>query len=204
VPAALVLWALWRLWQRRHVVWNGLRTFLRDVWALLWGAVLDVVAMVWRILGSASPSILNAAPAAIRQRWKTRARRGGGGGANWLRLRGLSARQLILYFYVSLVQRAGLIGWERRSGQTPYEYSRELEEKLPDRRDEVRTLTEAFVHAKYSRRPVEDEDARRARRPWERIRGELQTRRQANRLASWFGLGGGQTGQTGQTGQRDK
>jgi hypothetical protein len=35
-------------------------------------------------------------------------------------------------------------------------------------------LTEAFVVAQYSPRPIGDTEARRARRPWERVRRRLQ------------------------------
>ena len=125
----------------------------------------------------------------LRKRWKQRPGAFGiGEPPGWLRLRGLSPRELIQYFYVSLAQRAASVGWERHAGQTAYEYSRDLTARLPERAGEVSALTEAFVNAKYSRRDVGAEDARRARRPWERLRGELQLRRRAGRVASWFGL----------------
>ncbi|MGI8424897.1 MAG: DUF4129 domain-containing protein [Chloroflexota bacterium] len=189
VPAALAAYALWNTWKKRDAIWNGVREFFRDVFHMLWGAILDAAAAVWRLFGALSPRLLRAAPAAIRKRWKQRPRLGAlGDGSGWLRLRGLSPRELIQYFYVSLVQRAESIGWQRRAGQTAYEYSRELAERLPERAGEVAALTDAFVHAKYSRREVREDDARRARRPWQRLRGELQLRRRADRLASWFGL----------------
>ena len=189
VPGALALYALWNTWQKRRAIWKGLRDFFRDVWHMLWGAILDAVAAVWRLLGAASPGLLRGAPDAIRRRWKQRPRgAGAGNGPVWLRLRALSPRELIQYFYVSLAQRAASVGWERQAGQTAYEYSRELAARLPERADEVSTLTDAFVRAKYSRRDVGDEDVRRARRPWERLRGELQLRRRANRVAAWFGF----------------
>ncbi|HXI16484.1 MAG TPA: DUF4129 domain-containing protein, partial [Chloroflexota bacterium] len=190
LPSALALYAIWNTWQKRRAIWSGLRGFFRELVALIWGAVLDVATAFWRILGAASPGLLSFAPAAILQRLKQRrSRTGGAVSSAWLRLRGLGPRELIQYFYVSLIQRAASVGWERRTGQTPYEYSRDLAERLPDRRAEVGALTDAFVHAKYSRRPVIDEDAKRARGPWERLRGDLQTRRRTGRVASWFGLG---------------
>jgi len=192
LPSALALYAIWNTWQKRRAIWGGLRGFFWELGALLWGAVLDVVTAFWRLLGAASPGLLSHAPAVILARLKQRrSRTGAAVSSAWLRLRGLGPRELIQYFYVSLIQRAASVGWERRTGQTPYEYSRDLAERLPDRRAEVGALTEAFVHAKYSRRPVADEDAKRARRPWERLRGDLQTRRRAGRVASWFGLGKG-------------
>ena len=190
IPAALAAYAIWNSWRKRHALWKGLREFWRDVVAMIWGLILDVATTLWRFLAVVSPRFLEMAPDQIRARLRQRRRastlveRPG-----WLRLRGLSARDLIQYFYISLAQRAAAVGWGRSAGQTPYEYSRELATRLPERAAEVTALTEAFVDAKYSRRTIGDDEARRVRRPWERLRGELQVRRRANRLASWFGLG---------------
>jgi len=189
IPAALVAYAIWNSWQKRRALWNGLREFWRDIVAMVWGAILDVAATLWRILGAVSPRLLEMAPAQIRARLRQRRLGAATERPGWLRLRGLSPRDLIQYFYVSLAQRAAAVGWGRNTAQTPYEYSRELATRLPERAAEVNALTEAFVDAKYSRRAINDDDARRARRPWERLRGELQVRRRANRVASWFGLG---------------
>ncbi|HEU5317056.1 MAG TPA: DUF4129 domain-containing protein, partial [Chloroflexota bacterium] len=190
IPGAIAAYAIWNTWRKRRSLWQGLREFWRSVVALVWGAILDVAAVLWRLFGAVSPGLLSRAPEQIRRRWKKRqdatVDRPG-----WLRLRGLSPRELVQYFYISLLQRAGAVGWGRAPGQTPYEYGRELAERLPERAAEVRTVTEAFVNAKYSRRDVAAEDARRVRRPWERVRGDLQVRRRANQLASWFGLARG-------------
>ncbi|CAA9267359.1 MAG: hypothetical protein AVDCRST_MAG77-3726 [uncultured Chloroflexi bacterium] len=190
LPLAVAAYAIWNTWRKRREVWHGLRATGRDVWELVRGAMLDLLALLWRFFGVVSPSFLERAPAAIRERLRRRAAATrGAASSSWLRLRNLGPRELIQYFYVSLVQRAASLGWERRRGQTAYEYSRDLADRLPDRRSEVTALTDAFVHAKYSRRTVAQEDAQRARRPWERLRGELQTRRRASRVAGWFGLG---------------
>jgi hypothetical protein len=191
VPTALAAYAIWNTWTKRRAIWQALRTGSREVFGLLWNGLLDLLAMLWRFFSLGSPRLMNLAPAQIRARWRQRPRLRGApaGGMGWLRLRGLGPRELIQYFYVSLVQRAEVIGWGRGKGQTPYEYSRTLSERLPDRRAELDSLTEAFVRAKYSRRPVEDTDAKRARGPWERLRAALQTRRRAHQVAGFFGLG---------------
>jgi hypothetical protein len=188
VPAALAAYAIWNTWQKRRGLWRGVREFWRELVAMVWGAVLDVAAVLWRFFGAVSPGLLARAPEHIRQRWKARRAAAGIERPGWLRLRGLSPRDLIQYFYVSLVQRAAAVGWGRTPGQTPYEFGRELASRLPERAGEVDALTEAFVNAKYSRREVAAEEARRARRPWERLRGDLQVRRRASRVAAWFGL----------------
>ncbi|HEV2122789.1 MAG TPA: DUF4129 domain-containing protein, partial [Chloroflexota bacterium] len=191
-PSLLALYAIWNTWQKRHSIWGGLRAFGRDTVAMVWGAILDVAAVFWRFFGGLSPGFLARAPEQIKARWRKRQRKGEaalGEAPNWLRLRNLAPRALIVYFYTSLVQRATAVGWERRRGQTAYEYSRELGDHLPDRRDELQLLTDAFVRARYSRGEIPEEDARRARTPWQRIRDSLQTRRRAHQIASWFSFG---------------
>jgi hypothetical protein len=45
---------------------------------------------------------------------------------------------------------------------------------LPGAEDEIDELTDACVVAQYSPRAVGPDDARRARRPWERLRRRLR------------------------------
>jgi hypothetical protein len=195
LPSVLAAYAIWNTWRKRRAIWQGLRSFFVDVWALLVGALLDLVTLLWRVFSFGSPRLLALAPGAIQERLRRRRRvgsaPGGQGALGWLRLRGLDPRALIQYFYVSLTQRAESVGWGRAQGQTAYEYSRQLAERLPGQRAEIDSLTEAFVRAKYSPRPVGREDVHRARTPWERIRGALQTRRRAHQVGGWLGLGRG-------------
>lgn len=97
-----------------------------------------------------------------------------------LRLSRLAPRDLVRYLYRSTLRRAAAIGMGRRRSQTPYEYRAELAERLPDLQQDLADLTEAFVVAHYSARPVGPDDARRARRPWERVRRRLRAARNQN------------------------
>ena len=94
-----------------------------------------------------------------------------------LRLRRLAPRELVLYFYRSTVRRATEQGVRRQSSQTPYEYRATLAQRLPDVEQELAELTESFVAAQYSPRPVSAEEARRVRQPWQRVRGRLRALR---------------------------
>jgi hypothetical protein len=62
----------------------------------------------------------------------------------------------------------------RRPGQTPGEYRAILAERLPETADDIDTLTEAFVRARYAPHPITADDARRARTPFERLRRVLK------------------------------
>ena len=46
---------------------------------------------------------------------------------------------------------------------------------LPEVDEEVASITEAFVEARYSRQDVDDSQAGRVKRYWERIRGALRS-----------------------------
>jgi hypothetical protein len=91
-----------------------------------------------------------------------------------LRLHRLAPRELVFYFYRSTVRRASERGLRRRGSQTPYEYRAKLIEHLPEVEEALGELTDAFVTAQYSPRPVGPDDARRARRPWEQVRRRLR------------------------------
>ena len=91
-----------------------------------------------------------------------------------------------------------LSGWTLTLNDQPLEpLAAETEEpyralfagRIPARQAEIDSLTEAFVRAKYSPRDPSSEDVKRARTPWERIRGALQTRRGTQQVGGWLGLG---------------
>jgi hypothetical protein len=189
VPTLLVLYVAYNTWRKRRAIWHDVRYVARTLWQLLREALLDLSAALWRFFSFGAPRLLALAPQAIQERLRRRRAAGAGAGARgprWLRLGSLSPRELIQYFYVSLAQRAEGIGWGRGKGQTPYEYGRDLGERLPERKAELDSLTEAFVRARYSPAPVSDADAREARGPWQRLRDSLQTRRRAGQITSWL------------------
>jgi len=92
----------------------------------------------------------------------------------FLRLGALSPRERILYYYLSIVERARRQGYPRPRSQTPYEYDATLGPKLPEARQELTLLTQAFVEARYSRQTFDREQDRRAHVFWKRVRAALQ------------------------------
>ncbi|MBN1668168.1 MAG: DUF4129 domain-containing protein, partial [Anaerolineales bacterium] len=72
--------------------------------------------------------------------------------------------------YLALVRRGTEQGLQRPDSQTPYEYAESLDQAFPDVDDEIDSLTEAFIEARYTRHAVEQEDAGRVRTYWDRIR----------------------------------
>jgi hypothetical protein len=85
------------------------------------------------------------------------------------RIVGLPPREAIRVLYQGLLLRAREQGLPRGRGQTPYEYADELQQRLPAGRTDIAALTDAFVAAEYSRRPVGDAELRAAWGPWRRL-----------------------------------
>lgn len=94
-----------------------------------------------------------------------------------LPLRGLSPQEMVRYFYLSSERRAAGAGQPRRPGQTPYEYRQSLDEQFPELEPDLTGLTDAFIAARYSAEPVEEEDAQEVKPLWQRIKVALRQRR---------------------------
>jgi hypothetical protein len=111
---------------------------------------------------------------------------------NYLNLRRLSPRQRVIFYYLAMVRRAGESGLARRAAQTPYEYSFSLRQYLSqgplpaedqetgkDRAveqigEDIRSLTDRFVEARYSLHAVSQTEVSFVQRCWERIRKALR------------------------------
>jgi len=92
----------------------------------------------------------------------------------FFRLGALSPRERILYYYLSILRRAGQRGFPRQRAQTPHEYDVNLAPNLPAAQQEMTLLTQAFVEARYSRHAFDRERARRVRADWQRVKAALR------------------------------
>jgi len=97
----------------------------------------------------------------------------------FLNLRKLSPRQRVLFFYLAFVRRGGEIGMTRQPTHTPYEYSKLLKSEITDVSNDVDTLTNAFVEARYSKHEISPEKASLVQRFWEHIRRAMHDWRKA-------------------------
>lgn len=88
----------------------------------------------------------------------------------------LSARERVLFFYLAMVRRGSEAGIHRQPGQTPYEYAQTLEAALPENFEDVASLTDSFVEARYSRHDISSEQAGTVQTLWERIKRALRRR----------------------------
>jgi hypothetical protein len=93
---------------------------------------------------------------------------------DFIRLRSLDARQQIYFFYLAMVRRGGEQGVSRQPSQTPSEYAVQLEKALPSAIEDIDSITEAFVEARYSRQDVDAKKADVVKGTWGRIRRAFQ------------------------------
>jgi len=138
----------------------GLVHALRRLWAALWHRLTGLAQAV----NERVPRLVIRLPR--RRRVK--------GHSRFFRLSALSPRERILYYYLSVLRRAGRQGFPRRRGQTPYEYDADLAPSLPLARREMGALTQAFVEARYSRHSFGRERARRVRAEWQQVKKALR------------------------------
>lgn len=86
----------------------------------------------------------------------------------------LSPRERIRYYYLALVRQASQAGVERQQHQTPLEYEQPLHETWPETDAEVDAMTQAFLHARYSRQPVADDEAINVEATWKALKPRLK------------------------------
>lgn len=96
--------------------------------------------------------------------------------SGFLNLRRLDPRQKVYFYYQALLRRSGESGLPRSLSQTPSEFATHLEHALPEAEPEIDALTEAFIAARYTRQPVETEQANRVKGYWERFKQALRER----------------------------
>jgi hypothetical protein len=80
-----------------------------------------------------------------------------------------------------MVRRADEQGWRRKPSQSPAEYARRLDQALPSAREDIDSITEAFMEARYSRREVDADKANQVKATWGRIRRALQEKSRGER-----------------------
>lgn len=156
------------------------RSYLRDHPELLEAllrqspmrALRDFLVALWRhLLGLAEVASERIPRRLLLQRGRPRSPKKP---FRFFRLGALSPRERILYYYLSTVERARRQGYPRRGSETPYEYEASLGPKLPEARQELALLTQAFVEARYSGQTFDREREQRVRIIWERVRAALQ------------------------------
>jgi len=98
----------------------------------------------------------------------------------FLSVRSLDPRRRIYFFYLAMIRRGGDQGVARKPSQTPAEFAVQLEKAVPEAGDDIDSLTQAFIEARYSRQEVDSGKADRVKAIWDRIRRALQNKSKSN------------------------
>lgn len=100
-------------------------------------------------------------------------------GLNLLHLRSLDPRRQVYFFYLAMIRRSGEQGLGRKPSQTPSEYALTLEKSLPAADEDIKSITDSFIEARYTRRDVDSTKANIVKATWDRIRRALQNKASA-------------------------
>ncbi|MBN1979653.1 MAG: DUF4129 domain-containing protein [Anaerolineae bacterium] len=163
------------------IVFYVIRSYLRDhpqvrealssPWLIR--SIRNFLVALWRRLSGVAEAIGARIPRRLSLRKRDKAPRKPV--FRFFRLGALSPRERTLYYYLSVLQRAGQQGFRRKNSQTPYEYDAVLEPHLPQAQQEMGLLTDDFVEARYSPHPINREKEREVRTRWERVKAALRT-----------------------------
>lgn len=188
-------WAWWPL-VRSLIFWivltgvmgYSLFHFIGDRWGVF-RRLSGIRLLVWlrRVLGGmwrGAGRVVTRVQTEVIQRLA--ARRMGRAARAWryFSLRGMTPRDRVRYYYLSMLHRSAREGFGRPPAVTPLEYQAVLAEHLPEVTDEVHRLSQAFVEARYSEHGITRDDAEAAKGGWQRLRRALARLRRRRRAAA--------------------
>jgi hypothetical protein len=154
---------------RQH---GGLRVALRN------SRVANWLTLAWRWLSRNAVRTGGTLSRAIAEGWQRIVSRLEGKRllppARLINVRSLNPRRRIYFFYLAMIRRGREQGLTRKPSQTPSEYAVTLEKALPSTTQDIDSITQAFVEARYSRREVDPREANAVKEAWGRIRRTLQ------------------------------
>jgi hypothetical protein len=156
---------------RQH---GGLRAALRN------SRVANWLALAWQWLSRNAVRTGGTLSRAIAERWQRIVSRLEGNRLlprpRWINVRALDPRRRIYFFYLAMIRRGREQDLTRKPSQTPSEYAVTLQKALPSATQDIDSITEAFVEARYSRREVDPGEANAVKEAWGRIRRALQSK----------------------------
>jgi hypothetical protein len=97
-----------------------------------------------------------------------------------INVRALDPRRRVYFFYLAMIRRGNEQGIARKPAQTPAEYAAQLEQAIPSVQEDIDSMTQAFVEARYSRREVDSQKAASVKATWDRIRRALRGKSKEN------------------------
>jgi hypothetical protein len=154
---------------------KGIVDQFRKIPGLIWvNRLVDWLMNLWKnvntTINSTIEAGLNRIPSltrsnSIREQWR------------YINLNKLSPRERILIFYLMLTHRGSESGIRRKKSQTPNEYANILKSQLPDVDEEISSMTNSFIEARYSQHNLSENRAHLVRNLWRRIRTSLRKKK---------------------------
>ena len=188
-------WAWWPL-VRSLIFWlvltgvigYSLYHFVGDRWgAVRWLSgvrFLRWLRSLWGGLRREAGRVATRVRAEVAQRLAARRARGVARAWRYFSLRGMSPRDRVRYFYLSVLHRSAREGLGRPPAATPLEYEAMLAQQLPEADMDLHSLSEAFLEARYSEHAITQDDAEAAKGGWQRVRRALAHLRRRRAEAS--------------------
>jgi hypothetical protein len=142
-----------------------------------WADLLIRLRCRWRARWARLGAAVQAAATALRARLRPlRPGEPVAASSPFVRLSKLSPRARVRYFYLNTLRRAAGRGLARPAHATPLEFARDLTTRWPDAGVDVEALTDAFLAARYDRRPISAGEARATQSVWRRVLAALHGR----------------------------
>ena len=140
--------------------WQHFKAWAKQTWQNFWASAEQIRINLQARLADQTPAKPDTKQP--KRRWR------------FIRVNGLSPRDQIRYFYLSTVRRAGKHGIQRQQSATPSEYVEELKQAWPEADTEVDDLTDAFLKARYSPKPIEKEEINPVKATWKQVKSALR------------------------------
>jgi hypothetical protein len=168
VALGAIIYVLWAYLRDRPEIVRSLLTFgpIRFIFKIL--------RALWQRLSRTAAAINERLPRDLFRRRRDK-RKSPQGLFRFFRLGALSPRERTLYYYLSILRRAGQVGLPRKPSQTPYEYDDSIRPHLDQAQQEMDMLTDDFVDARYSPHPVDHERESQIRARWKRVKAAVRT-----------------------------
>jgi hypothetical protein len=81
----------------------------------------------------------------------------------------LDPRRQLIFFYLQLLEEAGKRGTKRKDFQTPNQFARIISQSYHETDDDINTMTELFIEARYTRHEITQKHTSKAQALWRKV-----------------------------------
>ncbi len=138
----------------------------------VWSRLISQIYTIWRRISTGSTELVSS----IRMRLETATLPGRAPVSPWrlFPIRGQSPRERVRHYYLSVLDRAEKQGVRRSPGETPLEHQLNLKKSWPEGAREITQLTQLFLEARYSDKPISVQAENEAKTIFQRLRATVR------------------------------